>query len=195
MLVNHYVSLLIPVCVLRGKSSKCIKHPVIVSLNFICHSVENHLTEYIYGQDIPVFFNTIAGQCLTNPWPAVPDCKCRCQTFIRHLHVNFRHQTALSPASSMDVLGVFLSTTSSIDVQCVPPEVWTRRVYSFLPPTVWTCMVYVCINARLCGIRSVRQKYSMLEIAATVCSLLLLQFFFLPTGNDIYYISHDCESK
>ncbi len=131
------------------------KHPVIVSLDFICQSVENNPTEYIYSQEFLVFFNTIAGQCRTNPWPAVLDWPwCRNAdaelkkltasksadvrlTFIRHSGIYMWFSTSYSknkPATATyGCAGYITFTTTPFRKEYVLCRTW---VYSFSPPAV-----------------------------------------------------------
>ncbi len=102
----------------------------------------------------------IAGQCRTNPWPAVPDwtlmpeCryrtkaadyrkKCRCRTSFSpafwHLHMIFQyHITRITQSAAVygraGCVPFTTNNTSSMDV--------TRRVYSFPQPAVWTFRAY-----------------------------------------------------
>ncbi len=111
--------------------------------HFLIWWLQDPLLEHIFSgkniltcADKRTGINTIAGQCRTNLWPAVPDwpwCwkadaglkkltagkKCRYRTnfspAFRHLHMIFQHHTALNTSSS---------------------RLWTWRVYHFPLPSV-----------------------------------------------------------
>ncbi len=102
---------------------------------------------------------SIAGQCRTNPWPAVPDwtlmsgCCCRTETVdyrkkcwcrsnfslaFRHLHMMLQYHIArMTYQLSMDVQGVSLSTTCNLDVHWAslspPPTAFLNAVMSDCP--------------------------------------------------------------
>ncbi len=117
MLVNHYVLYNNPWMRSQRKilqMSWTIQYRVIVSLDFICQSFENH--EYIYSQDIHVFFNTIAGQCRTNLWPAVPH-----RPWCRNAH-RFYHKRMYLNVFNLQFLQTFfglkkLTASKSADVR------------------------------------------------------------------------------
>jgi hypothetical protein len=57
--IRLYVFLLIPILFSEENPSNGFNHSVMVSGDFICHSVENHLTEYIQYEFIRVFFRVL----------------------------------------------------------------------------------------------------------------------------------------
>jgi hypothetical protein len=78
-----------------------------------------------------------AGQCRTNPWPAVPDWtlmpECRCRTEGVDYRKKYRCRTNFSPAFTCD-FSISHSKNNTISI-CL----WTCRVYHFPLPAAWTC--------------------------------------------------------
>ena len=75
----------------------------------------------------------------------VPDCKCRFQTFLQHLHVNFRHHTARinQQRAPMDVQSVSLSKISFFLLNKVHRQ---ARHIIMLVHNITICSFYVYDN-------------------------------------------------